>query len=336
MHALARQGVQERRHGRDQRLAFAGLQLGDAAVVDRDAADDLHVELALADRALGGLAHQGERLDQQAVERIALPGPQSQAVGTGLQLFGDSGPRERLERVDAIDQHGITAQPAGMGRPGQLLNSIQPRWAKATGHGVSFSSSVWHHDESPGTALFHQIDRAERRAEPFPSNGTRSRRLSEPNAVTSALRRFQTSHEFPDNSPKSANPNPNPNRRHRFRRAEEKRGRDPEGTRLFAMAVVIAEARSFRRAVGLPDSRSEPLGRWCTSVWRRRTERRLWKTPSNPSDEKSSLGGFSPRRSIAHFSSAFGVSGRSDPGASPQKIAASSALIRKEAAAIGR
>ena len=56
-------------------LPFAGLQLGDAAVVDRDAADDLHVELPLADRPLGGLADQGEGLDQQAVERIALPGP---------------------------------------------------------------------------------------------------------------------------------------------------------------------------------------------------------------------------------------------------------------------
>ena len=74
VHALARQGVEERRHGRDQRLAFARLQLGDAAVVDRDAADDLDVEMPLPDRPLGRLADQGERLDQQAVERIALPG----------------------------------------------------------------------------------------------------------------------------------------------------------------------------------------------------------------------------------------------------------------------
>ncbi len=73
--------VQERRHGGDQRLPFAGLELGDAAIVDRDAADDLHVELALADRTLGGLADQGEGLDQQAVERITLAGLQSHGHG---------------------------------------------------------------------------------------------------------------------------------------------------------------------------------------------------------------------------------------------------------------
>ncbi len=85
---FAGQRVQERRHGGDQRLAFAGLELGDAAVVDGDAADELDVELALADRSLGGLADQGERLDQQAIERIALPGPQPQLVGRDFSSLG--------------------------------------------------------------------------------------------------------------------------------------------------------------------------------------------------------------------------------------------------------
>ena len=52
MDPFARKGVQKRRHGGHQRLTFAGLELGDAAVVDGDAADDLDVELALADRRL--------------------------------------------------------------------------------------------------------------------------------------------------------------------------------------------------------------------------------------------------------------------------------------------
>ena len=59
VHAFAGERVQERRHGRDQRLAFAGLQLGDTAIMNRDPSDDLHVELTLADRSLRGLAHQG-------------------------------------------------------------------------------------------------------------------------------------------------------------------------------------------------------------------------------------------------------------------------------------
>ena len=65
---FARKGVQERRHGGHQGLTFSGFEFGDAAVVDGDAADDLDVELALADRALGGFAHEGECLDQHAIE----------------------------------------------------------------------------------------------------------------------------------------------------------------------------------------------------------------------------------------------------------------------------
>ena len=109
VHAFAGQSVQERRHGRDQRLALAGFQLGDAAMMDRDAADDLHVELTLADRSLGGLADQGERLGQQAVERITLPGPELQIVGLRLELVRGADLEPRLERVDSIDQHGVSA-----------------------------------------------------------------------------------------------------------------------------------------------------------------------------------------------------------------------------------
>ena len=46
--------------------------------------DDLHVELPLADRPLGGLANQGKRFHQQAAQRITLPGSQLQLVSLGL------------------------------------------------------------------------------------------------------------------------------------------------------------------------------------------------------------------------------------------------------------
>jgi hypothetical protein len=40
----------------DQRLAFAGLHLGDLALMQDHAAHQLHVEMALAERALRRLA----------------------------------------------------------------------------------------------------------------------------------------------------------------------------------------------------------------------------------------------------------------------------------------
>ena len=69
VHAAAGERVEIDRQRRDQRLAFAGLHLGDAALVQDHAADELHVEMALPERALGGLAAGGEGLDQDVVER---------------------------------------------------------------------------------------------------------------------------------------------------------------------------------------------------------------------------------------------------------------------------
>ena len=72
MHAAAGERVEIDRQRRDQRLAFAGLHLGDLAFVQDHAADQLHVEMALAERALGRLAHGGEGRHQDVVERLAV------------------------------------------------------------------------------------------------------------------------------------------------------------------------------------------------------------------------------------------------------------------------
>ena len=72
---LRRQRVEIDRQGRDQRLAFAGLHLGDHAAVQDDAAQQLHVEMALAQRSLRRLADGGERVDQKIVERLAARQP---------------------------------------------------------------------------------------------------------------------------------------------------------------------------------------------------------------------------------------------------------------------
>jgi hypothetical protein len=73
VHALARQRIEVHRQRGRQRLALAGAHFGDLAVVQRHAADQLHVEVAHLHDALGGLAHHGEGFGQQRVQRLARP-----------------------------------------------------------------------------------------------------------------------------------------------------------------------------------------------------------------------------------------------------------------------
>ena len=83
--------VQVGRQRRDQRLAFAGLHLGDAAAVQHHAADELDVEVPHAEHAAPGLADEGERVGQQVVERLALVGADAEIVAALAQ----AGVRER-------------------------------------------------------------------------------------------------------------------------------------------------------------------------------------------------------------------------------------------------
>jgi hypothetical protein len=59
MHPCAAEGVEVHRHGGDQRLALAGLHLGDHAPVQRPGPDDLHIEVALPQHPPRRLAHHG-------------------------------------------------------------------------------------------------------------------------------------------------------------------------------------------------------------------------------------------------------------------------------------
>ena len=72
VNAVAGERVEVDRQRGDERLAFARSHFGDLAVVERHAADQLHVEVAHLQHALAGLADDGERLGQQRVERFAL------------------------------------------------------------------------------------------------------------------------------------------------------------------------------------------------------------------------------------------------------------------------
>ncbi len=75
VHALALERIEIDGQGGDQRLAFAGLHLGDLAFVQHHAADQLDVEMPLAKRALGGLAHCRECLGQKILQGLAVAPP---------------------------------------------------------------------------------------------------------------------------------------------------------------------------------------------------------------------------------------------------------------------
>ena len=123
VHAAAGERVEIDRQRRDQRLAFAGLHLGDLAFVQDHAADQLHVEMALAERALGGLAHGGEGRHQNVVERGAVGDLLLELGGARAQrLVGER--RELLfQRVDRGDPRLIAANPPVIGGAEQLAGN---------------------------------------------------------------------------------------------------------------------------------------------------------------------------------------------------------------------
>jgi hypothetical protein len=98
--ALAGEGVEVAGQGGDQGLALAGLHLGDVAPVERDAADQLHVEVALAEGADAGLADGRERLGEQLVQVLAVVQALAEHVGELAQLGVAAGLHLRLQRVD--------------------------------------------------------------------------------------------------------------------------------------------------------------------------------------------------------------------------------------------
>ena len=85
--ALAGQRVEVGGQGRHQRLALARAHLGDAALMQCDAADQLDVEVAQAQGTARGLAHHGEGFGQEPVERSTLLEPGAKFHGLLAQLL---------------------------------------------------------------------------------------------------------------------------------------------------------------------------------------------------------------------------------------------------------
>src|SRR5438445_251105 len=79
-------GVEVDRQRRDQRLSFAGLHLRDHAAVEDYAAQELDIEMTLAEGALGRLAYRRKGVDEDVVERLARGEARFELSGAGAQL----------------------------------------------------------------------------------------------------------------------------------------------------------------------------------------------------------------------------------------------------------
>ena len=124
VHALAGDRVEVRREGRGQRLALTGLHLGDVAEVQRGAAHDLHVVGALAERALGGLAHGGEGLGHELVERLAGLVAGAQLGGLAAELLVGELRVVLFEGVDGLHDLLKPPEDASLAGAKQFLERV--------------------------------------------------------------------------------------------------------------------------------------------------------------------------------------------------------------------
>ncbi len=79
------------------------------------AADQLHVEMALADGALGGLAHGGEGFRDQILKRRPILHPRAERFGACPQSLVGKRRHLRLERVDFGNYRRIFLELAVVG-----------------------------------------------------------------------------------------------------------------------------------------------------------------------------------------------------------------------------
>ena len=160
--AVAGERVEVHGHRGDERLALAGLHLGDVALVQHDAAQHLDVERAHVERPPGALARDREGLVQEVVQQLAVgvallelgrPGAEllvAEAGHAGLELADPGGLRlEGLESpaftgpqqlVDDLDHGGVTPGVAWL---------AWPRHAAAA-H-LSLCHTGTHGNRAPGT-----------------------------------------------------------------------------------------------------------------------------------------------------------------------------------------
>ena len=136
VHAAAAEGIEVAGQRGHQGFALAGLHLGDLAVVQHHAADQLHVEMAHAQHPLARLAHHGKGLGQQLIDQLQFPGGNGSGTatcvagvvqslakvgGAAAQLVVAEGGDLLLQQVDVGEDRLVALQLAGIGITQQQL-----------------------------------------------------------------------------------------------------------------------------------------------------------------------------------------------------------------------
>ena len=110
VHAISRQRIEKCGQRRDERFSFAGAHFGDLAVVQRNAANELHVEMPHVQRALAGLADDGKSLRQNRIKRFAARDACLERCGFFAQRIVGKRADRGLERVDLRDRLTVLLQ----------------------------------------------------------------------------------------------------------------------------------------------------------------------------------------------------------------------------------
>ena len=100
MHALAAERIQVTRQRRHQGFTLAGTHFRNFAVVQRHATDELHIEVAHAQRADAGFTAHCEGFGQQRVERLTVGNPLLELDRFSGQLLIGELLNIRFQRVD--------------------------------------------------------------------------------------------------------------------------------------------------------------------------------------------------------------------------------------------
>ena len=98
------------------------------ALVQHHAADELHVEMALAERALGRLAHRREGRDEDVVEGLAVGELALKSSVRARSVRVRQGSHLRLERVDRRD-------PGPIGLDAPVVGGAENLLGESTEHG---------------------------------------------------------------------------------------------------------------------------------------------------------------------------------------------------------
>ena len=121
MNAQTAECVQVDRKGCDQGFTLTGFHLRDHALVEDDAAQELNVEMALPQGALGRLPDRRKGLDQEIVQSFACLHALAEPLSAGCQVFVAEGLQFRLKGIDGVDGAAIALQEPIVGRPEQPL-----------------------------------------------------------------------------------------------------------------------------------------------------------------------------------------------------------------------